>query len=122
MLDAQRRAEDTDLTPDARARALEQVRLWVPAVSAVDDMLALNNLKAHKSCRKRVEDNLKVAVQSKEDLPEPVGPWSWLRYEETEGLALERITKATLEHRSQRPRNPLGRFKRDSANDDEDEA
>jgi hypothetical protein len=114
LLDAQRRAEDTDLTPDARARAAERVQLWVPAVSAVNDMLTPNNPEAHKSCLKQVQNELENAVQ-KEDLPEPVGPWSWLRYEETEGLALERITKATLEHRSQRPRNPLGRFKRDSA-------
>ena len=116
LLDAQRRAEDTDLTPYARARAAERVRLWVPAVSAVDDMHTPINPEAHKSCRKQVQDETGNAVKSKgEDLPEPVGPWSWLRYEATHELALERITKTTLEHRSQRSRNPLGRFKRDSA-------
>jgi hypothetical protein len=109
LLEAQRRAEDADLAPDARERAAEQVLLWVPALSAVDDMRAQKDLEAHKSCREQVEDELKRAVQSKGDLPEPVGPWSWLRYEETEGLALEKITKATLEHRS---RTMLGRFKR----------
>jgi hypothetical protein len=101
LLDAQRGAEDADLAPDGRERAAEQVRLWVPALSAVDDMHPRNDKgrEAHKRCRKWVEDDLDCAVRSEGDLPEPVAPWSWLRYEETEGLALEMITRATLEHR-----------------------
>ena len=97
LLDAQRRAEDADLAPDARERAAVQLRLWVPALSAVNDMREPKDRKAHDRCQAEVKDELKGAVLPDGKIREPGGQWSWLRYEETEGLALERITKATLE-------------------------
>lgn len=110
LLEAQRRAEDADLAPEVRERAAEEIRLWVPELSAVDDMLAPKDPKAHADCREQVERKLKEALSESEEqskskeewLPEPEGPWSWLRYEETEKLAFASITKATLEHRRRR--------------------
>jgi hypothetical protein len=107
LLEAQRHAENPDLAPDARERAAEQVRLWVPALSAVSDMhepkgskAAQDRKAAYERCQKRVDDKLCDAVRWDEEIPEPGGTsWSWLRYEATEELALERITKATLQNR-----------------------
>lgn len=124
LLDARRRAEDPDLAPEARRRAAKQVRLWVPELYAVDDMLATKDRKAHEDCQAQVECKLKEALSESEQeseseerskskidwLPEPEGPWSWLRYEETEKLAFASITEATLEHRGSHGRDGLGDF------------
>jgi hypothetical protein len=107
LLDAQRGADNADLAPDERERAAEQVRLWDPTLCAIDDMLARKDLEAHKSCRAQVKCELELALASEEEIPEPVGSWSWLRYEETEGLALVSITKDTLQRRRSWWRNAL---------------
>jgi hypothetical protein len=102
LLAAQRRAEDADHAPEKRKKAAEKVRLWKPKLPAVDDMIASKDQEAHKECRKQVEQELSKAVRPNEEIPEPEGTWSWLRYEETEKLAFARITEATLEHRRSR--------------------
>jgi hypothetical protein len=116
LLEAQRRAEDAHLAPDAREKAAEQVRRWVPALSAVADMRPKEDRKEdreeHGRWQAEVKRELKRAVPLDKKIDELKGPWSWLRYEETEALALASITKATLEHRRSRWRDPLGGFKR----------
>jgi hypothetical protein len=112
LLDAQQRADNADLTPDEREGAAEQVRLWVPTPCAVEDMLARKDVEAHKSCQAQVKRELELALASEEEIPEPVGSWSWLRYEETEELALVSITKDTFQRRRSWWRNLLSGFKR----------
>jgi hypothetical protein len=103
LLSAQRRVDHANLESETGKEPTEHVAMWDPTrPRSVDDMVVGKDLQEHEACRAQVERELKCAVPSDGDIDEPVGPWTWLRYEETEGLALARITRSTLGHRRER--------------------
>lgn len=94
----QRQAEEKDLSAGRRTELQEQVWKGIRAVNSVDDML-LRHQSASDTLQARtdVERELRRVEGAGGKDVSPEGPWTWLRYEATEGAALERITRATFE-------------------------
>jgi hypothetical protein len=66
-------------------------------LKSLEDMLTVTSTVAHERARAEIEDELSRAVPKSGPIASPRGPWTWLRYQEAEGFALERITRSTLD-------------------------